>query len=107
MLEAENVIREALLAGLKSHGRNSGYTAGLIRQLGGVLYEQGRYEEAEILSRAAIDVFLGIGAPRESAALAQARILRADALAGQGRLDDSLAEFERVRADLSKDEESF
>ena len=107
LLEAENVIREALLAGLKFHGRNSGYTAGLIRQLGTVLYEQGRYEEAEILARAAIGVFLGIGTPPDSATLAEARILRADALAGQGRLDDALTEFERVRADLSKDEESF
>ena len=107
LLEAENAIREALLAGLKSHGRNSGYTAGLIRQLGAILYEQGRYQEAEILAGAAIGVFLGIGAPRESAALARARILRADALSGQGRLDDALAEFERVRADLSKDEKSF
>ena len=107
LLEAENVIREALLAGLKSHGRNSGYAAGLIRQLGSILYAQGRYEEAEILARAAIEVFLGIGAPRESAALAQARILRADALAGQGRLEDALAEFKRVRVDLSKDVETF
>ena len=107
LLEAESVIREALLAGFKSHGRNSGYTAGLIRQLGGILYEQGRYEEAEILAGAAIGVFDGIGAPRESAALAQARILLADAQASQGKLENALIEFEKVKADLSKDGKSF
>ena len=61
--EAETDFRRALLSVLKQQGKYAPVTPAFIVGLAGILVEQGRYQEAEKLARAALDVqrTLGIG----------------------------------------------
>jgi CHAT domain-containing protein len=63
LAQAEAHARTALLGVLKHQGKYNPQTPGFIVGLAGILIEQGRYEEAERLTRAALEVqrTLGIG----------------------------------------------
>jgi CHAT domain-containing protein len=73
--EAEVDARSALLSVLRQQGKYTPVTPTFIVGLAGVLVEQGRYQEAEKLARAALDVdrILGIGddAPASVTTLSQ------------------------------------
>jgi CHAT domain-containing protein len=73
--EAEADARRALLEVLKAQGKYSPATPSFIVGLSGILVQQGRYQEAEKLTRSALDVqhTLGIGdeAPQNAKILSQ------------------------------------
>jgi CHAT domain-containing protein len=107
LLEAENEARKALLGALAKRGRYSAHTALVLRPLVGVLLEQGRYRESEALARAAIDIYVGIGAAWESLEFARAREQLAITLELQGRYREALVEYEAIHDGLSGDPESL
>ena len=73
--EAEADARRALLEVLKAQGKYSPATPAFIVGLSGILVQQGRYQEAEKLTRSALDVqrTIGIGddAPQSAKTLSQ------------------------------------
>lgn len=103
LLEAENEARRALLGMLSKRGRYSTETALILRSLFEVIFEQGRYAEAETLARATIDIYEKSGAASESVLLAGTRSRLASALGAQGRWQEALAEYETLRAGLAGD----
>jgi CHAT domain-containing protein/Flp pilus assembly protein TadD len=80
LVEAEIVARDALLKVLERGGKVSGRVAGLVRDLGNILKSQGRYEEAETLIRAAIEIFEKSGTTPDSFSLMTTRFSLASAL---------------------------
>jgi CHAT domain-containing protein len=64
--EAETDSRRALLNRLQATGKYHPTTARYIAGLGGLLVEQGRYDEAKKLITAAIDIYRDIGVPEDS-----------------------------------------
>ncbi|MDP6883494.1 MAG: CHAT domain-containing protein [Rhodospirillales bacterium] len=82
-VEAEIVARDALLKVLERGGKVSGRVAGLVRDLGNILKAQGRYEDAETLIRAAIDIFEKSGTPPDSFSLMSTRFILANTLMAQ------------------------
>ena len=103
LLEAENEARMALLGALSKRGRYSTQTAIVLRNLIQVIFEQGRYAEAETLAHARIDIYEKSGSAPESVLLAGARADLASALGAQGRWREALAEYEAIRTGLAGD----
>src|SRR5262249_8179309 len=108
LLEAENEARQAALGALaQPYGRYSPHTAWMLRSLTWVLLEQGRYREAETLAHAVIDIYEKTQTAPDSLRFATARADLASALELQGRDQESLGEYEAIRANLSRDPESL
>ncbi|MBU0986048.1 MAG: CHAT domain-containing protein, partial [Proteobacteria bacterium] len=103
LIDAEIEARRAVQGALQSHGRYSAHTAWMIAKLDKVIFEQGRYAEAETLARANLDICRRAGTAADSASLALARSLLADALLAQKRWHEALVEFDAVRAALETD----
>jgi len=82
-VEAEIVARDALLKVLERGGKISGRVARLVRDLGNILKAQGRYDDAESLIRAAIDIFEKSGTPPDSFPLMTTRYSLANSLMAQ------------------------
>ncbi len=66
LAEAEIDARRALIDHLQRHGKYSVWTHSFLRQLARVLLEQGRYDEADDLLRAAVEIEIGVGFRRDS-----------------------------------------
>ena len=64
LAEAEADARKALLAVLGSQGKYHPNTPKYITVLAAILLEQGRYSEAEKLSRAALDILRTVASPK-------------------------------------------
>jgi CHAT domain-containing protein len=92
--EAEYYARSALLRLLQASGRYSHYTAMAIGVYGLVVFESGRFKDAEALSRASIDSFEKAGSSPESVFLAEARGVLGASLSAQGRWLEAIAVFE-------------
>jgi len=108
LAEAENEAREAALGALSTQlGRYSPHTAWMLRSLTWVLLEQGRYREAETLARAVINIFEKTETAPDSLRFATARADLATALELPGHDQESLGEYETIRAGLSRDPESL
>jgi CHAT domain-containing protein len=107
LVEAESEARTAVLGALAKRGRYSAHTAWMVSGLALVLLEQGRYREAEALARAVLEIHERIGTSPDSLFLAFARERLAQALAGQRRDREALAQYETLRAGLSGDPESL
>ncbi len=103
LIDAENAARSALLAALRSHGRNSGHTAAVIENLGSILLEQGRIEEAAVLARTSLDIFDQARVPEGSLARAAARARIGEALVIQGRWTEAREEFDAAANALAGD----
>ncbi len=104
LLEAEVEARRAVLGALRNHGRDSPRTASVVRYLAWVLFDQGRYAEAEALTRTALDMFENAGAsPQSSITVTESRRRLVAALVAQGRWGDALAEYDAFRRALNDD----
>src|SRR5262245_32299845 len=79
----------------------------MLRSLTWVFLEQGRYREAETLARVVIDIFEKTETAPDSLRFATAREDLASAMELQGRDQESLGEYELIRAGLSRDPESL
>jgi len=97
LLEAEVEARKALLSVLAKRGRYSSYAARALQSLVAVLLDQGRYRESETLARAAVDIYVRIGAAPDATLFARARGQLAIALELQGRYQEALVEYDAIR----------
>jgi CHAT domain-containing protein len=97
LLEAEVEARKALLSVLAKRGRYSSYAARALQSLVAVLLEQGRYREAETMARAAVDIYVRIGAAPNATLFVQARRQLAIALELEGRYHEALVEYDAMR----------
>ena len=123
LLEAENAAREAVLGFWnmkKDHWRKKGKwkrfenpqlngagPAPFAHRLSTILYEQGRYREAEQIARASIHNYQISCTPANSVEAAQARRSLAESLAAQEQWTESAALFETIRESMGSDEFSF
>jgi CHAT domain-containing protein len=103
-VEAEAEARKSLILSLKTFGRYSPVTAGAIGMLARVTYEQGRYDEADRLVDAAIDVYRSVGAGKGSVDLANALVLKGRVKEVKGHPLDALKIFVEAQALFPDDE---
>jgi len=107
LLEAENEARAALSGSLRKFGRNSAATGTALRVLTRVIFEQGRFQEAEALARAAVDIFERAGVGPESVMMAWALDELGAALVAQGRWQEALAVYEAMRQGMAGDPQTY
>lgn len=101
LTEAELLVRNALIDGIRSFGRYSFYTGSLVSPYVRILVEQGRYVEAEQLARAGIDIYRHVGTPDDSASVYALRSDLGVILVAQGRYVQALTEFNAMRDALA------
>ncbi len=107
LLEAEVYSREAVLEALKVSGRNSDHTIDRMGELIRAIFEQGRYDEAEQLSRIAVETLENLGAAEDSYVISEARRDLANILVAQEQWESALAVYDRVRKGLENDPETY
>jgi CHAT domain-containing protein len=95
-LEAEAVIRQALILSLQRVGRNNIQSARMMYTLATVLMAQGRVLNAIQVLESSIDAYERSGVPPQSASFNMARLNYARALALADRDAEALALFSRV-----------
>jgi CHAT domain-containing protein len=100
--EAEWLLRDSLKRSLSVFGCYSVDTAGTLVRLGKVVFEQGRFEEAALLGRAAIDIYEKVGVAPYATFLGYARGDVASALVEQGRHAEAVALFDQARKGLEQ-----
>ncbi|WP_171817321.1 CHAT domain-containing protein [Sulfuritalea hydrogenivorans] len=91
--EAEYHSRNTLLRMLQGYGRYSSYTGSFIYELGLVVMESGRFRDAELLARSAVESFEKSGSVPYAFHLARARGVLGEALVAQGRWSEALTVF--------------
>ena len=89
MAEGEADVRRALLSRLKATGKYNVQTTKFIGFLANLLIEQGRFGEAEQLSRAQIEINRVLGIAKDSENFASALVQLASVLNLQGRWDEA------------------
>jgi CHAT domain-containing protein len=103
LVEAEVEARRTLLSRLQRRGRYAPETAGDIQLLGAVVFEQGRYAEAEQLARAALDIYQNLGQDGKSFSVANARRAMARAQSSQAQWQQAYATYLELRRDIQSD----
>ncbi|MEE8099966.1 MAG: CHAT domain-containing tetratricopeptide repeat protein, partial [Hyphomicrobium sp.] len=78
-----------------------------IRRFNAVIFEQGRYAQSETLARANLNIYRQTKVAVDSAYLARARLVLADALLAQGQWRASMAEYDALREALHSDPDAF
>ena len=112
LLAAENWAREAITL-LHIHSVGGAMTReyrflphGLITY-SDILFEQGRFEEAEKTARCTLNMLLDQCVPKDSLIRARARQTLARTLLARGRWKEALDQFETIKKDMITDPESF
>ena len=96
LAEAEGDARRALLSRLKDGGKYSPVTARFVVGLSGILVEQGRYQEAEHLTREAIEVIRVVGVPDNSQSTVQFKSQLAGVLTLERKAGDANAIYAQI-----------
>lgn len=104
LVEAENLIREELKTWAPD---TTPMVAASLLRFGQVIYEQGRFEEAEKISRLLVRLFAPICAKQENLLKAQAHHLLAKSLIARERWQEATAQYDAIRENMSKDPETF
>ena len=104
MAEAEVLVREELLRTLARQGKYTPNTGRNLNALQNIVFAQGRYAEAEKLSRAAEEIFVTVGTQPNSLNLLKTRIAIARALAAQGQWQTAGEIIDRVERDIGSDQ---
>jgi CHAT domain-containing protein/tetratricopeptide (TPR) repeat protein len=99
--EAEADARRALLAVLKHHGKYNPQTRRFILGLASILIEQGRYEEAEKLTRYALEVNGVLGVAENSEASVSTWAQLALILISQRKLAEAAAVYASIEKAIS------
>jgi CHAT domain-containing protein/tetratricopeptide (TPR) repeat protein len=107
LAEAEVEARKALTDSLSRVGRYSQDTAHMLKSLVIVIAAQGRFPEAESLSRAVLDILHKIGVGENTIVINRARRNLARTLVNQGLWQQALAEYDTIEHSMSGDKEAF
>jgi CHAT domain-containing protein len=105
LVEAEAEVRRSLLDRLQHNGRYAAETAQDMGMLANVLFEQGRYAEAEKMAEATRDTLENIGHGKGSFALAGTRRLLAMTQSAQGKRAETRATYEALERDIAGNDE--
>jgi CHAT domain-containing protein len=100
--EAELYARNGLKRSLTHFGRDSPVTALALSQLARIVYEQGRYQESEALSKAALETYDRLGAAEHSFIVIHARRNLGATLVEMGKHGEADALFASDRASVLK-----
>ncbi|MEY4593107.1 MAG: hypothetical protein RIR18_2002, partial [Pseudomonadota bacterium] len=103
VVQAEATVRRVLQMTLERTGRNSTDVAQGLRLLSLIIAEQGRYAEAALLSKAAVETFMQSGAAANSIQLANARRAYGAALVAQRKYPAAIEVFQEMQAGLKID----
>lgn len=104
-IEAEIMARQALANRLPESGTYSVDSANLLQRLGMVIAEQGRTDDAVLISKAVLEILEKVGAGGASMAGAQAQASLARAYMVKGKWQDAQAGFTAVQARFADDKE--
>ena len=105
LIDAEYYAREALALGLANFGRNSTDVGKSLAQLSKIISEQGRFQEAVLLARAALTAQAESGITDDSRVMAMARKFYATALVANGQYQDADQMFGQMMIGVRKDPE--
>jgi CHAT domain-containing protein len=100
-VEAEVIARDTVLKQARVFGRYSGQTLEGLRALSEIVTEQGRFEDAEKLVRASIDIYDRIGVKPNSVTLGITRRTLADIYVGQARWQEAQKVYDALARDLA------
>jgi len=102
--EAENIVRNIL-----RYPRVSGnpLTAHVMLRFGTILYEQGRYREAEEVADISSKLYVAACALPESIQWSAAKDLHAKSLVAQGKWRAAVTQYDDIRASMSKDLDTY
>jgi len=99
-VEAEVVARAVLTSGLERHGKQHPIVTQTVALLARILAAQGRFEDAETLSRVSLSIVLTFGLPPGATLVAQGHHELGRALGAQHKWADATVEFDRARAEF-------
>jgi CHAT domain-containing protein len=99
--EGEADVRQALLNRLSLVGKYNLTTTRTIPYLSAILVEEGRYADAEKLTRAAIEIYLSIGASKDSLAFASNLSELGTILGLQGHWDEAAKVYGDLEQQIS------
>lgn len=102
LIEAEAETRRALLEFLRLYGNQGPTTASTVLILTDIIQAQGRYGGAQKLAEIALDIYVRAGVDPVLHADALSRI--ATAQAAQGRWQEAMATYEKLKAAVAKDD---
>lgn len=105
IVEAEVDVRQALLGILRRGGKYFGPTAQAVAGLSTVMVEQGRYADAEALSRTAIEISRGIGIDETAPQIIQQKRALANILILQRRWQDAAPLYEETFGNTTSQQE--
>jgi CHAT domain-containing protein/tetratricopeptide (TPR) repeat protein len=115
--EGEADARRALLNRLQATGKYNPFTAQFVAGLGAILMEEGRYEEAQRLILAAIDIYHSIGVAEDSQylinasiTLASLQVIKGDWAAAElsyGAIEHAVQNWEPARREAALYSDSY
>lgn len=103
LLEAEIDSRKALVNVLNDKGKYTAQAGRHILWLQKVIFEQGRFDDAESLAHEALNIFKTIGTEKNAKTLADARAQLADALVAGAEWKDAIGYFNKIERALQGD----
>ena len=98
MAEGEIDVRRALLNRLETNGKYHTQTSKFLGYLANLLIEQGRYAEAEQITRNQIDIYSSLGVAKDAQYVATALSQLASVQTLQGRWNDAIATYKQLDA---------
>jgi CHAT domain-containing protein len=102
LMEAEVESRKALMASLAHAGKESALTGQALTLLTRIIQAQGRLEEAERLSDAAIRILEVAGTPADSYLMGLARVTKGDILAATEDYTGAMTQYDLARAGMKE-----
>lgn len=106
LMEAENLVRE-VVSGQPSEPHDSLVSPTAMALFSEVLYEQGRFEDAEAAAKIAIKIYRAICIEPENLQYAATRNVLAKALIAQERWQEAVAQYDAIRVNMAADMPSF
>ncbi|MDK9701987.1 MAG: CHAT domain-containing protein [Sulfuritalea sp.] len=101
--DAELTLREALKSALSERGPDDALAQAIVSAMASLLNDSGRFKESEVVLNNSMRILGKIGISREAATYLLARSRLTDALVGQGRWKEALANYQASLAALSGD----
>jgi CHAT domain-containing protein len=103
LLEAEIDSRAGLSRTLMARGKFSSQAGRHILRLQKIIFEQGRFEDAESLAGEALKILKAVGTEEDTKTLSDARAQVADSLVAQGEWKSAVGYYDKIERALQRD----